>query len=343
MSPNVLAEQQSETEATVAAKYQELLKQYDMDMPDPEAVQKSEMKSDPFPEVQVDTELKPHIDPKKDSAALHYAEVLKQQGLDPDDFGKKPDAENDRVYALSDKSQKQLLDDMIWVEGGSFTMGSEAPEATNREKPAHKVTLDGFYIGKTELTQALFEELMGWNVSYFECGQCAMNNVSWSNIQLFIERLNKVTGKEFRLPTEAEWEYAAKGGIKSKNFRFSGSNNIEDVAWYAGNGQRKSHPVAQKQANELGLYDMTGNLWEFVHDDMVRSIYTKEERVNPVYLRSNDPKQKTMKVIRGGGYEFSANESLMFKRDGATNNVRMPDIGFRLALTSKEASKQASK
>jgi len=271
----------------------------------------------------------------KEKLEAQYQALLKQQDLNAEDFDRKPETEDNRTFTLSEQSKKKLLQDMIWVKGGSFTMGSMAPEATNREKPAHKVTLDGFYIGKTELVQSLFEELMGWNVSYFPCTQCAVNNVSWSNIQLFIERLNKATGKKFRLPTEAEWEYAAKGGNKSKGFRFSGSNNIEDVAWFAGNGERKSHPVALKKPNELGLYDMTGNLWEFVHDDMSRSTYTKEKRVNPVYVKSDNPKQKSMKVIRGGGYEFSAEESLMFKRDGATNNVRMPDIGFRLALTSK--------
>lgn len=280
----------------------------------------------------------------KEKIAADYQALLEKYNFDMSDIGaegknselkrQKITADNSRKFTLSDTRVKQLMKDMIWVEGGSFTMGSEAPEATNREKPAHKVTLDGFFIGKTEVTQVLFEELMGWNVSYFPCEQCAINNVSWSNIQLFIQRLNKVTGKTFRLPTEAEWEYAAKGGNKSKKFRFSGSNNIEDVAWYEGNGENKSRPVALKKPNELGIYDMTGNLWEFVHDDMYRSIYTKEERVNPVYIKSDNPKKKSMKVIRGGGYEFSADESLVFKRDGATNNVRMPDIGFRLALTS---------
>jgi formylglycine-generating enzyme required for sulfatase activity len=266
---------------------------------------------------------------------IQYQDILKQQGLNAEDFGKRKKKSNHRKYTLSQQNQKELLKNMLRVNGGSFTMGSNAPEATNREKPPHKVTLDSFFIGKTEVTQALFEELMGWNTSYFQCPQCAVNNVSWSNIQLFIERLNKVTGKVFRLPTEAEWEYAAKGGNKSKNYKFSGSNNIADVAWFAENANKKSHPVATKKPNELGLYDMTGNLWEFVQDDMSRHIYTKEERKNPLYIKSSDPKQKSMKVIRGGGYEFSATESLVFKRDGATNNVRMPDIGFRLALSAK--------
>lgn len=254
------------------------------------------------------------------------------------DKARKPSANSntpEQKHLLSKASQKQLLADMVWVEGGEFTMGSNVETARNREKPAHQVSLNGFYIGKTEVSQSLFEELMGWNNSFFACDTCPVNNISWSNIQLFIDRLNKVTGKKYRLPTEAEWAYAAKGGNKSQGYIYSGSNNIDDVAWYADNAERKSHPVAMKKPNELGLYDMTGNLWEFCQDDMSRKAYTKEPRINPIYLRTDDPKQKSMKVIRGSGYEFNPNESEVYRRDGATNNVRMPDIGFRLALSNK--------
>jgi len=240
-----------------------------------------------------------------------------------------------KTYKLSAELEAQLLQEMIFVEGGSFEMGSRLPTAANREKPAHQVTLDSFYIGKTEVTQQLFEAIMGWNYSYFPCDTCAMNNISWFNMQLFIERLNKATGKKFRLPTEAEWAYAAKGGQQSKNYLYSGSDNIDDVAWYAGNAEKRSHPVATKAPNELGLYDMTGNLWEFCQDTMKRHLYTEKPRVNPLYQPSSDLKKKTMKVLRGSGYEFAAHESEVFRRDGATSNVRMPDIGFRLALTEK--------
>jgi formylglycine-generating enzyme required for sulfatase activity len=220
----------------------------------------------------------------------------------------------------------------VLVEGGNFNMGSNLPTALNREKPVHLVKLDGFYIGKTEVTQALFKELMGWNVSYFICDTCPVNNVSWVNVQLFIERLNKATGKVFHLPTEAQWEYAARGGQQSKNHLYSGSNNINEVAWYANNAENKSHPVALKKPNELGLYDMTGNLWEFCHDDMSRFFYKTSPLENPVFLKSDNVKQKSMKVIRGSGYEFNASESTITRRDGATNNVRLPDIGFRLVM-----------
>lgn len=219
-------------------------------------------------------------------------------------------------------------------------MGSDADSAASRERPAHRVTVDGFYIGKTEVTQDLFEGLMGWNTSYFACARCPMNNISWLNMQLFIDRLNKTTGKRFRFPTEAEWEYAARGGNRSGSYIYSGSNTIDQVAWYAGNSKRRSHPVAQKNPNELGLYDMTGNMWEFCLDDMVQGAYASRLRrnsdspvVNPLELsKAGKSARIRMKVQRGGGYEFEPDESEVFRRDGATSNVRMPDIGFRLVM-----------
>ena len=242
-------------------------------------------------------------------------------------------ASQTKQYSLPKAMQEQLMSNMVWLEAGSFEMGSNAPEARKREQPVHQVSLSGFYISKFELTQDIFEQIMGWNYSYFACSDCPVNNISWLNMQLFIERLNLATGKTFRLPTEAEWAYAAKGGNQSKGYTFSGSNNIADVAWYAENANKRSHPVGKKQPNELGLYDMTGNLWEFCQDDMSRVAYTNTSPVNPLYSKSNNPKQKSMKVIRGSGYEFAANESEIFKRDGATNNVRLPDIGFRIAMS----------
>ena len=255
------------------------------------------------------------------------------------------DAQAEQQYRLSAETQEKLLAEMVWVEGGSFTMGSDSDDAADRERPAHTVTVDGFYIGRTELTQDIFAELMGWNSSYFPCAECPVNNLSWLNIQLFVERLSQITGKRFRLPTEAEWEYAARGGNRSKGFLFSGSNNIDEVAWYAGNAGNRSHPVAQKVSNELGLYDMTGNLWEFCLDDMNPESYAMhhrlngdQPRINPLNLSKDDgPRRKGMKVQRGGGYEFEAEESQVYRRDAATNNVRMPDIGFRLVMEGHDS------
>lgn len=238
-----------------------------------------------------------------------------------------------RVFSLPKAMFDRLMNNMVLVEAGTFAMGSDSPLARNREKPVRQVSLDAFYIGKYELTQDLFEQIMGWNNSFFACNKCPVNNVSWFNMLLFIERLNSATGKEFSLPTEAQWAYAAKGGNKSQDYLYSGSNDINDIAWFADNAKNKSHSVGLKKPNELGLYDMTGNLWEFCLDDMSRQAYTLTESHNPFMGDKENLKRKAMKVIRGGGYEFSATENLVFMRDGATNNVRMADIGFRLVMS----------
>ena len=145
-----------------------------------------------------------------------------------------------RVFSLPKPMLDELMKNMVLVEAGSFAMGSDSTLARNREKPVRQVSLDAFYIGKYELTQDLFEQIMGWNNSFFACDKCPVNNISWFNMLLFIERLNSATGKEFSLPTEAQWAYAAKGGNKSQNYRYSGSNNINDVAWFAKNANNKS-------------------------------------------------------------------------------------------------------
>lgn len=240
----------------------------------------------------------------------------------------------ERTFTLPKAMFDELMNNMVLIEAGSFVMGSDSPLARKREQPIKQVSLDAFYIGKYELTQDVFEQIMGWNNSYFTCDNCPVNNISWFNMQLFIERLNLATGKNFTLPTEAQWAYAAKGGKSSKGYQYSGSNNINEVAWFADNASNKSHPVGLKKPNELGLYDMTGNLWEFCLDDMSRLAYSRTESHNPFLGNKNDLKRKSMKVIRGGGYEFSATENLVFMRDGATNNVRMADIGFRLAMST---------
>lgn len=245
-------------------------------------------------------------------------------------------AEADRKRSLSPESKARLMEEMVWVEGGTFTMGSDREDASSNEKPAHKVTLVGFYIGKFEVSQDLFEEVMGWNLSYFPGKGYPVNNISWWNIQLFLERLNQLTGKSFRLPTEAEWEYAAKGGQKSKGYLFSGSNKIDEVAWYAGNAKRRPQPSGRKKPNELGLYDMTGNLWEYCHDEANMGLYSKEARSNPAEGGLTKPFSKKMRITRGGGYEFDEEESYVFRRDGATPNVRLPDIGFRLVMVKGE-------
>lgn len=247
---------------------------------------------------------------------------------------------NHPSYVSLDKDNKDypkqlkalILSELVLVQGGGFKMGSDAEGARKREKPIHDVQLDDFYIGKTEVTQQLFEHIMGWNYSYFACDICAINNISWKNAHLFMSKINKITGLQLTFPSEAQWEFAAKGGNASKGYIYSGSNDIDDVAWNANNSNRRSHPTAQLKANELGLYDMTGNLWEFCLDDMSRVAYSNSDKLNPVYLFTTDASKTTLKVLRGSGYEFSFDESEIYKRDGATSNVRMPDIGIRFAM-----------
>lgn len=240
--------------------------------------------------------------------------------------------ESEAPRTLSAESTSRLMEEMVWVEGGTFSMGSNSEQATSAEGPAHEVTVSGFYMGKFEVSQQLFREVMRWDQSYFPGDGHPVNNVSFMNIQRFVTRLSAITGKNFRLPTEAEWEYAAKGGMLSKGYKYSGSNDIDEVAWYAANSERRVHPSGTKKPNELGLYDMTGNLWEFCHDDADMHPYPDGPRTDPLVgtFETFDPYRA--KITRGGGYEFDADESLVFRRDGATPNVRMADIGFRLVM-----------
>ena len=261
---------------------------------------------------------------------------LSMTAISPMAIGK----ESSAPKSLTAESMKRLIDEMIWVEGGTFLMGSNSEKASSAEGPVHKVTLDGFYMGKFEVSQQLFQDVMGWDMSYYSGKGFPVNNVSWTQVQIFIGRLNAMTQKQFRLPTEAEWEYAAKGGKKSKGYQYSGSDKIGEVAWFAGNAQKRLHPSGKKKPNELGLYDMTGNLWEFCHDDAKISPYlapySKEAKINPLKGSFDKPYSKVAKITRGSGYEFDADESLVYRRNGATTNVRMPDIGFRLVMIGPE-------
>lgn len=158
---------------------------------------------------------------------------------------------------------------MVAVEGGTFTMGATSEQGSNAEKDeksAHQVTLSDYYIGQTEVTQALWKAVMGSNPSDYRGDNLPVEHVSWDDCQVFIQKLNQLTGKQFRLPTEAEWEYAARGGRKSRGYKYAGGNNIGSVAWYNENSGYEMHPVATKQANELGIYDMSGNVDEWCSD-----------------------------------------------------------------------------
>jgi formylglycine-generating enzyme required for sulfatase activity len=222
--------------------------------------------------------------------------------------------------------------DMVYVEGGTFTMGAtseQGSDAYSDERPTHSVTVSDFYIGKYEVTQAQWRAVMGSNPSYFTGDNLPVKQVSWDDIQEFITKLNTMTGKTFRLPTEAEWEYAARGGNKSKGYKYSGSNTLDNVAWYTNNSGGKTHPVGQKQPNELGLYDMSGNVWEWCQDWY--GSYSSSSQTNPT-----GPSSGSCRVLRGGSWDRNARRCRVSYRDGRTfPDYRSYDSGFRLACSSK--------
>ncbi|WP_240038529.1 formylglycine-generating enzyme family protein [Aeromonas sobria] len=230
--------------------------------------------------------------------------------------------------------QQKIEADMVLVEGGSFEMGSEEPAAKPSEGPVHTVSLNSFYMAKFEMTQALFEAVMGPSFSYFQAPSVPVNNLSWQQANLFVAKLNELTGGHYRLPTEAEWEYAAKGGKLSQGYRYSGSNNIDEVAWYSDNAKNRAYPVGQKKPNELGLYDMTGNVGEFVSDAYEETFYRHSPQDNP-----NNAQQSKIhlahKSVRGGSYSYEAELSENYRRDFASQSVMMADMGLRLVRDAR--------
>ena len=191
--------------------------------------------------------------------------------------------------------------DMVEVRGGTFRMGAtseQGSDADSDDKPVHSVTLSGYYIGKTEVTQALWKAVMGSNPSEFKGDDLPVENVSWYDCQEFIRELNALTGQNFRLPTEAEWEFACRGGNNSRGYKYSGSNYIDNVAWYDGNSGDNTHSVATKLPNELGIYDMSGNVWEWCADWY--GDYSSGAQINP-----KGPYDGSGRVYRGGCWYFN--------------------------------------
>ena len=222
---------------------------------------------------------------------------------------------------------------MVPVMGGNFRMGGTAEQgsdAESDEKPVHNVTLNSYYIGQTEVTQAQWISVMGSNPHPFiwKGDNLPAEGVSWNDCQTFITKLNQLTGQKFRLPTEAEWEYAARGGKQSKGYKYSGSNTLNNVAWYDSNGGIETHPVATKQANELGLYDMSGNVWERCQDWYDENYYKKSPSNNPT-----GPSSGSCRVYRGGSWYGSAGRCRVSGRNHSTPSIASSILGFRLALS----------
>lgn len=207
--------------------------------------------------------------------------------------------------------------------GGTSEQGSDAYDD---EKPTHSVTLSSYYICKYEVTQALWRAVMGNNPSNFKDDNLPVECVSWDDCQTFINRLNSYTGRNFRLPTEAEWEFAARGGNYSRHYKYSGSNYISDVAWYDGNSSNRTHPVGTKQANELGLYDMSGNVWEWCSDWY--GSYSSYSQNDPT-----GPNSGSERVMRGGGRRNGAWNCRSSRRFSNSPGISDCSFGLRLVLS----------
>ena len=232
------------------------------------------------------------------------------------------------TVSLSTELNK-LINNMVYVSGGTFTMGATSEQGSDvydNEKPTHNVTLSSYYICKYEVTQALWRAVMGNNPSNFKGDNLPVEYVSWDDCQTFINRLNSYTGRNFRLPTEAEWEFAARGGNYSRHYKYSGSNYISDVAWYDGNSGDRTHPVGTKQANELGLYDMSGNVWEWCSD--WNGSYSSYSQTDPI-----GPNSGSYRVRRGGSWFSIASYCRSSYRGINSPGNRSNILGLRLVLS----------
>ena len=232
---------------------------------------------------------------------------------------------------------KKLMADMVLVEGGTYMMGNPDRDRNHEyaEDVPHEVTLSSFYICKYEVTEALWTAVMGSNPSYHKLGDnYPVEQVNWYDCQDFVEKLSELTGRHFRLPTEAEWEYAARGGQRSRGYRYSGSYNLDEIGWHEGNADHKRE-VGTKKPNELGLYDMTGNVDEWCQDKLGTDYYHHSPSINP-----QGPDRSTFKdnrCFRGGS--FSDNEKYDELKVYTRNSSGFPPeekcfyIGLRLAMS----------
>jgi formylglycine-generating enzyme required for sulfatase activity len=232
------------------------------------------------------------------------------------------------LFSLTGLAYSSSDIDMVYVKGGCYMMGDTFGDGATDEKPVHEVCLDDFYIGKYLVTQAQWQAVMGANPSYFkDCGgNCPVEQVLWEDAQEFIDRLNKLTGKKYRLLSEAEWEYAARS--RGKHEKYSGGKHAASFAWYSGNSGGRTHPVGTKSPNGLGIYDMSGNVWEWVQDWYGETYYEKSPRNNP-----HGPASGPYHVFRGGSWLGNAWYARSAYRGRPIPTYRNNHYGFRLAVT----------
>ena len=234
------------------------------------------------------------------------------------------------VFAQQNRESilENLVNNMVAVEGGTFQMGATEEQGEDiylNERPAHEVTLSGFSIGKYEVTQEEWEAVMGANPSKVKGKKHPVEQVSWEDCQIFIQKLNELTGKEFRLPTEAEWEYAARGGALSKGFKYAGSNDMSEVGWYRQTEAYPTQDVGKKASNELGLYDMSGNVMEWCSDGY--GAYQPEAQTDP-----KGSEYPSSRVCRGGSWNYRERNCRVSCRADAKASTVASHIGLRLAM-----------
>jgi sulfatase modifying factor 1 len=222
--------------------------------------------------------------------------------------------------------------DFVLIKGGCYQMGDVFEDGDREERPAHEVCVDDFYIGRYEVTQGQWKAIRGKNPSSNKKSDMhPVEDISWNDTQDFIKELNAKTNRNFRLPYEAEWEYAARdGGQREKWAGTNRESDLDSIAWHNGNSNRETHPVGQKRPNSLGLYDMTGNVWEWVHDWYDRSYYGESPRSNP-----SGPGRGSDRVYRGGSYKDKASDVRAIKRDKKSNRRSDSTLGFRLVLPAR--------
>ncbi len=212
--------------------------------------------------------------------------------------------------------------EMVAIPGGTFLMGSPESdqEARDRERPQHQVTVSEFYLGKYQVTQAQWQAVMGNNPSYFNGENLPVERVSWEDAQKFCQKLSQQTSKTYRLPTEAEWEYACRAGTTAAN-----AGNLDDIAWYDKNSERKTHPVGQKKPNSFGIYDMHGNVWEWCQDWYDN--YSSTSQTNPT-----GPQKGEDRVLRGGSWGYDQDFARAVSRDDFPPSNRVSSVGFRVVV-----------
>ena len=232
-------------------------------------------------------------------------------------------------FSRAEEPSKKFKDpttgiEFIFVKGGCFQMGDIFGDGESDEKPVHEVCIDDLYMGKYEVTQKEWNTIMGNNPSNFKnCDNCPVEQVSWNDIQEYINKLNQKTRKKYRLPTEAEWEYSARSG--GKNEKYAGSNDVDSVAWYDSNSGTKTHPVGQKQPNGLGIYDMSGNVLEWVQDWYDSGYYKNSPKNNPKGADSGQ-----YRLLRGASWDSEPQHLQASHRDWTVPSSRSSSFGFRL-------------